>query len=717
MERKLSISFLLCLAAVFPLQGQGGSFSSTIGKAEKSYIASQLQETYWTDNPAETVREIPLRYKDAPAVVLQQTDRKEYYRNSRNYLRTVNFEHKVMLIQSRQGVLDNSVYSYEYIDNDLAFNVTAVRIIKPDGSVFPVDLDSIAVTTSYENIAYREFVIPGLEVGDILDYYYYIEFRVVFPQQYSRIFDPVYWLPQDRYPVMDYELEFVLGPSAFINASSHALPAFDQVDYKIDKKTFSRYSMALRDLDPVDLQQPYLYPFRELPNLRFQVFIGPYSGNTDLRYNLGGSLRLNTAVQPSRLQDFMAFAIGDGRNHKKYFSEFRQYLKFTGVRKGKADAQSLVEAFYYYERAGRELAMLRGQPVNLDDFHFVSRTSYILGKLGVDSDVVLAFDRSLTDIDQYILTDEIVPVLRSFTADTVLLVNPLQDEIPGEVRARLERGKAITIHPSTFMLGKMPMPASTASDNRFLATVDFYPSPDGSGSVRQDFRLSGHEKTPWQQMLINRAVYFTDTASVHTDLLAFRHRKGRSSEEIILEMEELAVQRDREVETAVYELLPVPGEALSDLNWAVEQPGNTVSHPDMTWWLEFAAREVCAVANGRILVGIGDALTANGTVSHIDSARQAAIYIDHPYERSYTLLFRSLSGYEFGEYDHLATKVDNAAGFFKSSAKVSDDGLTIRCTYRLDKAYLPAADAGALADILDAFAWFKSQKVLYRKKE
>ena len=140
------------------------------------------------------------------------------------FLRNVNVEHHVVKLLNGKGVDENSIFSIQQVESEHTLNVVAIKLIKPDGRQIKLNVDSMAVITKSGNVVRKNIVIPGLEIGDILDYYVYLEIRVLFPQQFSRIYDPVYILPQGKYPVLDYNLSFTLGPSAFMNVSAYEIP-------------------------------------------------------------------------------------------------------------------------------------------------------------------------------------------------------------------------------------------------------------------------------------------------------------------------------------------------------------------------------------------------------------------------------------------------------------------------------------------------------------
>ena len=150
--------------------------------------------------------------------------------------------------------------------------------------------------------------------------------------------------------------------------------------FKIDKRTFTRYSLSLNGLDTYDEEIKWLYPFRSLPNLKYQVFVGPYSGYSDVQYNLGSSLKLNDEVQMPRLQEYLAASIFT-EEYKSFSTRFKKYLKSKGINSKKTPSDELANyLYYYYQRQQLVNGYKYGLNQRSDDYQFIKRFHEALGR-------------------------------------------------------------------------------------------------------------------------------------------------------------------------------------------------------------------------------------------------------------------------------------------------------------------------------------------------
>ena len=712
------LSCLLILLFISSVHAQYGSYANPINEVEKQFITEQLNDRYWVVGKSIYQLPIPEKYRTASAVILNQTNSKEFYRNSKNYLRTTTLEHKVVKILNKEGLEKYSIFSYEHINSDFAFDVTAVKVIKPTGQEYVISLDSITVIKSYDKVEYRNFVIPGLEVGDILDFYYYLEFRVLFPQQYTRVFDAVYQLPQGEDPIMNYHLEFIMGPSAFLNVSTGNLPEFDAVNYKIDRKTFSKYSLDLNELDEIDLDLSSFYPFRELPNLKYQVFIGPYSGHSDIVYNLGGSLKLNTGIQPSRLQDYLRFILAPGRDYKPLYSEFVRYLKDAGVKRKRIEREDIGLQYYYFIRGRRELDLLEGKPLQIDEYQFISRAHYVLSKLHVNHQILLAFDRSLSDINQFTLADEITPMLLIIGDEDMILANPVFNNVPGEIDSKFAGTTAYTYDPSTFRLGNRKISPSTEKDNYCRSEISVSISAKGHSRLEALYSVAGQLKENYQKQILNTAeLYLHGGPPSHPVLWTERYSKKKTLQKGQLKLEELREVRDLEITNNIKERLMLSGHGVDSIVWDIIESGNTHTHPEFSWMESYTAEQIGHRGSDSYLVTVKDIIGHSTFRSKMKEDRTEDFYFEYPLTFEASVHLDNIPGYKIGEIHDLINNIENSTGSFQSSAVRTSNGLLIRCRLVWKNSYEDHHSAVMLAEIQNVFLDFAEQKILYRKSK
>ena len=138
-----------------------------------------------------------------------------------------------------------------------------VKVIKPDGTEAEIDVEKDAIEVDGET----KLAISNLEVGDIIDYYYYkVE---PFKSTYAFGFDPVETSLGEEYPIMDLKLYFETENDFFINFDSYnGAPDLKQITS--EKRNIRRYELTENNIAKSEFTR-WLYPLVESPSYNFQV--------------------------------------------------------------------------------------------------------------------------------------------------------------------------------------------------------------------------------------------------------------------------------------------------------------------------------------------------------------------------------------------------------------------------------------------------------------
>lgn len=710
-----------CLVCLICLTARTQS-SSAIGDLEREEIRKQVHTSLWDVDVDVYLQEVPPRFRNTGAVVLQRTQNKEFYRTSRNYLRTVNLEHRVIKIQDQNGLHAFSLFAYESMDSEYAFDLTALRVIKPDGSIRVYDPNDLSIEKAYSSVTYREFIIPDLQVGDIIDYYYFLDFRVLFPQQYSRIFEPVYWLAQEEYPVLSADFQFVLGPSAFINASSTALPDFKQVNYKVDRKTFSRFSLHLSNLHALPEDMPWHYPFRSNPNVKYQVFITPYSGNSDIRFNLGGSLKLNSDILLSRLQDFMAYSLQPVKDDKSYFKSFKQYVKARGFRLKEITDREIVEQWQEYLFQRYHLGAITDKTLFRDNWQFVTITSGLLKQLRIDHEIVIGLDRATSTAETFVLSDEIIPFIRFLGSDTIYVEPPSLRIQPLQVAARLEDQPLYAYNPTTRKLAEMEMPGSGVELN--WQQVHFVIKPDvqtGSLDVTHWRKAGGHDISELREAWLTSSIlldrFNTTDGGEWLGHMVRKMKQMRKVNQLIQDRaaqdhQMLSAQRvsaierksDSEVE-AYKSTIGVGFDIESGLPTGIQLQESYSLLSD-----KYQSRPL-------LIIDLTDLHNIAWSNMPLATERSEDIYFKHPFKREVTFSIRIPDGYSAPDLSVIHTEESYAFGKLQVSTSVEDQFLLITMTYKILDQEIGSGQYPSIRSMQGMIDQVLNYKLLLRKME
>ncbi|MDR0864219.1 MAG: DUF3857 domain-containing protein, partial [Candidatus Symbiothrix sp.] len=171
-------------------------------------MAQAVREEVWNwDLPAFNNRVIPAEYDTCSAVILARheqifvgTKKKIRYDPmtilARNAELTYTNTDRMMIKINDKRALDNyseiefqqMKKSYGYRIQNTFTSIIGARIIKPDGNIIEIDASQSIALLDEKSDKQRKLTIPNLQVGDILDYFYYDEYKMDNQDIHSLIF-------------------------------------------------------------------------------------------------------------------------------------------------------------------------------------------------------------------------------------------------------------------------------------------------------------------------------------------------------------------------------------------------------------------------------------------------------------------------------------------------------------------------------------------------
>ena len=689
-------------------------YINEIEQEEREAIAAYLQDRYWSESStaAITQKRLTADQLNASAVILQKDILKEFFRNSRNFLRNVSAEHTVIKILDEKGLLDNLIFLFEEVKNDHVINLSAIRIIKPNGEEKIIDIDKQGVTIQSGKVIKKRLVIPNLEIGDIIDYYTYLEFRVLFPQQYSRTYDPVYIVPQTNYPIVDYSLAFSLGPSAFINVSAYDIPNFEKTAYKVNKRTFTRFTLQQHNLLPYPKNLPYSYPFQTIPNLKFQIFIGPYYGDTDIKYNLGGTSKMNTSILPAKLQDYMV-EMTNGSN-KVFFQQFKKQFKSENVKVKRTNEKEVVDLLYNFYRQYKMISDIRNDAQYDEHNHQFAKTiHYTLNKLNIDHDVLVAFDRRMSSINQFILTEEMDLMVR-IKNDSTILIDPDRFSVTNDIPFQFEGSGVYVFTPKTRHLDKSQLSISQASENLISKTIDISLAENHTDfKVIQTTLAFGNQKKNLQSLFEYEALLDLKKDE-DVDLgLMFKKKELIKIEALI--NQQITVEQSQAIERRKEQLVEEMGYFID--NSYVLDLGPVGNHQNLN---AFEIKEAFTLEDFTIPIQNNIQIPVGKLLFEFNKWEEKRLYdinFDYPFSFDYAINFALPKGFTLGALDGFKIDVVNTVGHFKSESIINDEELTIKVLGLFDHYFLTKEKWNEVVQLLEAANKFSQQTILMRKVE
>ncbi len=162
---------------------------------------------------------------------------------------------------NREIKISNSVLIYS------EKNAFGARIFKPDGSVTVVNIPDIAVEIGKgkkgkDNSSYK-VAIPGLEVGDILEYFYMTEELAE-----TLDLDARNAIMCSKYPVLKREVFITTHPAMTVEYKTYN--GVPKMLHSTNDKQRPTASLSLSNIPPVNFSR-YLMDYRQLPFVRINI--------------------------------------------------------------------------------------------------------------------------------------------------------------------------------------------------------------------------------------------------------------------------------------------------------------------------------------------------------------------------------------------------------------------------------------------------------------
>lgn len=201
------------------------------------------------------------------AFLFGDVNRELYYSNIDR--RMIKFNDKKSLDEYSELSFKEEVKSIGYLRSNKLKTVVGARIIKPDGTITEISIDEDAVTITEgkkDKEAFKKVAIKGLEIGDVLDYFYSEEMELEtlnIPPQLFTFFS--------KYPTLSYSVECILGQRLTVEYRSiNGAPDFEK-SIDEDKNTVLKVNQSnLKVADNInDIR--WMSAYRDLPMIRLMI--------------------------------------------------------------------------------------------------------------------------------------------------------------------------------------------------------------------------------------------------------------------------------------------------------------------------------------------------------------------------------------------------------------------------------------------------------------
>jgi len=585
-------------------------------------------------------------------------------------------------------------------------NAFGARIFKPDGSMQEVDLSNALAETSGKkgkDVDAYKIVIPGLEVGDVLEYFYYTKEVAEGTSPQRMLFSFC-----KRYPVMNLKIYGEFDPQLTIECRSvngaHNLgKAYDEGKKK--NTVFLQVSgiSAMPDED-------WSFPLRQIPHIEMQVL-----NNTS---PLG-----ITSIKRREGVHFLPAGV--------YYNDIRTVMRMLNTDDSKVmrKAQNMVKSYCkQHPQASRKeiadatwLALMHTvicEKESLDDMSLAVCMHDILSNQGFEPDslgIGFTCSRDNFSINDILSWGE--PDYVAVVGDDIYYMEVSGDYMPGEFPASYHgeevgafMGKRENLSKST-MLRQMRVPQTRATQNALKQDMILKVSLDGNpshlsrkaqaiGAVKGDISLP---------QKLN--AYLTSIEDFLEIPEKNRHKK----------IDEDNVEFDKRIdkfmlEEAEEQLGSAPSEITSS---SVTSWGNLPSDNVASWEMECDFNDLTEDLGDDIELKVGKLLGKSEKLTNDQKARVLDVMIPSPMQTLTSLTIEIPQGYKVDEssLEALNRNTSTTAGQVIIQPQILDNGnLKVQYLLRFNKSHIPVEQWPNFAVLVDAAADVSASSIILTKQ-
>ncbi len=706
----------------------------TVSETRKSRLEKQKKEAIFSDNAEDfQLNKEPEQWKNESAVILGQHVKYSYDSKSFECIEKTVIRRKIKILDKIALEKFSQFYFASNENTDLA-----IKIIKPNNQEVDIEMqkaikvdNSSDVPTFYKNFvfsidSYKKLAVPGLEVGDIIDFYYLFKRTYITAKAKQFDFPPVIFQLANEYPTVNQIIEFEVERNFYINFIS-LNGAQKIVSSKVDRKN---YNYQLTDkMREKKLDERWSYPFRSLPSIKFQVIyssIKPEKSN----YLLGELGTPKSKVTPDEVVDKAHNILIDYSSHKMAKGIASDAI--ASLRKQKIDykrdkSKALQEAYYFFRNYffinnPKNSYSIAGTWYQSDDeILWYPVMSKILEELEIPYEVGITVPRNVGSLDQLILIAELEMFYIVKIPEGDVYLFPFSKWMTyGQIPGKYESNDAYSFKPyrgdKNANYKKIKIPVTSHENNtrteKFNITIN-----DNLEDI--DVKSEAIAKGLFKYDFYSDVIYENDNKEMEDKYYKKEEEKVRGNKNRIAEEkrkeEEVKLQnQEKKIETLQKDLKSRGFNIKNTADFELISNGRMPNSNELSFKLNFTLSNTVNKAGKNIIVQIGKLIGEQATLSKEEQNRQIDIY--HPFERSMinTITLTIPEGYKIDDVSSLNSKYENASIDFITYAKIEGKTLTVNVTKSYKKLVDSKQDWNLYIEGLKKATDFYDKKVILK---
>lgn len=695
---------------------------------------AEIKDFFWGKNDQfKKVTAIPDKWKNESAVIIYKFEYYDYHKFGASVTYTSGIRKRIKL-QDQAAVTEFSEFSFKdkFYSNKGMFslrkgtNTIGIKIVKPDGKEIEIDVDKNAKEIDKE----KKVAISNLEIGDIIDFYYYSVEPFKSILEYG--FEPEESPLGDVYPTMDMKLTFNTENDFFVNFNTYnGAPELKEIPTGSGGER--KYELVAKDIEKNEFPR-WFYPLVELPCYKFQVFFAR-SGKFEARADAFLSDKEKIIKKTVSKEDIFNYydekfrASGD-------LSEINDFLKGKNF---SSDEEKVREVYYFSRHAFFTKymeAFVANQsnifyPFDLykNPVFFQTEESFIryfmafLKKNDIGYDIIVATPRFNGSIDDLLIQKNVSVLLRVNTKTPMYMEYFSPFSSADQFNYNLENSKAFALQVSKGKkivdADKVTLPSSSFQDNVSKIISNITINDDFSGlNVKKESSYFGHLKESEQSDKLYFFDYvYEDYNKYGTTKLMELVRNRKKQEQYQKEFDALINKlKDQQKEAFKKSTADEYDFAIDDHKLSIKSSGRFGKKTPLVYEEDFTIKNnLIKKAGDNYLVEVGKLITSQIEIDKKEKERKNNIYEIYPRSFENEITLDIPSGYTVAGLDKLNKKVENETGGFVSSAVVNGNKLTIKTNKYYKNYYEPNSNWNKMIQFLDAAYQFTQEKVLLKK--
>ncbi len=702
----------------------------------QSKMMREIKEKFWNPtDPYKSVVDIPEKWANESAVILYQ----EYNYQYEGTTRSVDYSEST---RKRIKLLDKSAVEY-YSEFSFAekFEVTkgfrskggrvfaGVKVIKSNGQEKEIDLDDAVDVKNDSRETLKKIAVPDLEVGDIIDYYYYIYEPFKVTAEY--IFEPIITTLSGEYPIVEQKLEFEVGRDFFINFKSlHGAPELEVTDDSSRKTT--TYSLMDKDRKKRK-DQRWFFARRVLPIIKFQVV---YARNNWIKRHVEAFIGEKDEVKSSVSREEVLSYFKDQYTFKSDIKSLKKYLKD----KKPASKEALINEAYYYLRHRELISKIEPLlfyqegympilPLGFGGFiteqGFINKFGTLLKANDIDFDLVVAVPRTISNLDELLLRAEISLMLRVNLKEPIFISLFGFHTTPGKIPSELEGTEAYVLEldkrSDIESIGVIELPISDYKENRTETLTEVSFSDDlKTLNLEREITHTGFNKAGPQSDLLNYYdfidednTYFGTSPYIEQVLLRKNDREVLREKLVVKRAEDKEKQKER-FESNAGSDMDLTIESYD--SYRIEKMGRMPKVDQFKYQESFKLEELVNRAGNNLIFEAGKLIGGQVALKEDEMEREDDLFM--PFARSYKNVIKVTipEGYTVVGLENMEQKVENETGGFVSTAQLEGQKLTIETHKYYLNIFEKAEKWPQMVAFLEAAYKFTQEKLLLKKQ-